>query len=85
VLWAPPVQARAWFKRPALKVKEEIAVSNPQYLNKDAGDRYLFLPAGTGKTAPAYLYDIPRRPAQHPRPHGALFDPGREAHDRQSV
>ena len=60
VLWTPPVQARAWYKRPALKVKEEIAVSNPQYLNKDAGDRYLFLPAGTGKTAPAYLYDIPR-------------------------
>ena len=60
VLWTPPVQKQAWYKRPSLKLKEEIAVTNPQYLNKDAGDSYLFLPSGTGKTAPAYLYDISR-------------------------
>ncbi|HHU14394.1 MAG TPA: hypothetical protein GXZ62_04285, partial [Lentisphaerae bacterium] len=60
VLWTPPVQKQAWYKRPSLKLKEEISVTNPQYLNKDAGDSYLFLPSGTGKTAPAYLYDISR-------------------------
>jgi hypothetical protein len=60
VLWTPPVQARAWVQTPGPQGQGRDRGQQPAVSEQRRG-RPLSVPAaGTGKTAPAYLYDIPR-------------------------
>lgn len=63
VLWTPPQQPVAatatWWQAPVLRVKENVAVSEPRGLNKDESDQFLFLPSGISSGSSGYLYSIP--------------------------